>query len=288
MYQSVCLSLSNCLSLWCSYTSKGTAVAYPCLTTLHMQGMILPYCMTLLHLLISDIRYVTICRHGVELCSMRIWFYQREISETVTPHTIRGATLRARQHCERKELHNGGAGGWAQRNWQVFLLFCPHLSTSMHGASDFKLPSFSLYSLIISLFLSALQNSSICDSRHQSNSEMDQNAAKKCSCPSVSIPGTELLLASFIWDNCPCLHFTWACVHTGPLFVCEPLHYEASKYFTQTTGAFYRTNSIMREVMILNQGFLFQASNSLAMALFDTFRSQKSQAIFHLLQFTEQ
>lgn len=178
---------------------------------------------------------------------MRIWFYQREISETVTPHTIRGATLRARQHCERKELHNGGAGGWAQRNWQVFLLFCPHLSTSMHGASDFKLPSFSLYSLIISLFLSALQNSRICDPRHQSDSEMDRNAAKKCFCPSVSIPGTELLLAAFTWDNRPCLHSTWVCVHTGPLFVCEPLHYEESKYFSQTTGAFYTANAIMRE-----------------------------------------
>lgn len=117
----------------------------------------------------------------------------------------------------------------------------------MHGASDFKLPSFSLYSLIISLFLSALQNSRICDPRHQSDSEMDRNAAKKCFCPSVSIPRTELLLASFTWDNRPCLHFSWVCVHTGPLFVCEPLHYEESKYFSQTTGAFYRANTIMRE-----------------------------------------
>lgn len=180
----------------------------------------------------------------------------------MTPHTIREATLRARQHCERKELYNGGAGGWAPRNWQVFLLFCPHLSTSMHGASDVKLPSLSLYSLIISLFLSALPNSRICDPRHQSGSEMDRNAAKECSCPSVSIPGTEQLLAYYIWDNCPCLCFTWVCVHIGSVFVCKPLHYEPSKYSSQTTGAFYRANTIMREGNDTKPGLLSQASMS--------------------------
>lgn len=234
--------------------------------------MILPYCSTLLHALNSDIWYVTICRYDVELCSLRISLYQREISETVMPHTIREATLRARQHCERKELYNGGAGGWAPRNWQVFLLFCPHLSTSMHGASDVKLPSLSLYSLIISLFLSALPNSRICDPRHQSGSEMDRNAAKECSCPSVSIPGTEQLLASYIWDNCPCLCFTWVCVHIGSVFVCKPLHYEPSKYSSQTTGAFYRANTIMREGNDTKPGLLSQTSVPAAEAMFDTFR----------------
>jgi len=29
--------------------------------------------------------------------------------------------------------------------------------------------------------------------------------------------------------------------------VCESLHYDESKYFSQTTGAFYRANAIMRE-----------------------------------------
>lgn len=139
-------------------------------------------------------------------------------------------------------------------------------------ASDVKLPSLSLYSLIISLFLSALPNIRICDPRHQSDSEMDRNAAKECSCPSVSIPGTELLLASFIWDNRPCQCFTWVCVHIGSLFVCEPLHYEASKYSSQTTGAFYRANTIMREGNDTKPGLLSQASMSAAEAMFDTFR----------------
>lgn len=89
---------------------------------------------------------------------------------------------------------------------------------------------------LFSLVQSALSNSRICDPRHQSDSEMDQNAAKECSCPSVSIPETELLLASFIWDNRPCQCFTWVCVHIRSLFVYEPLHYEANKYSSQTTG----------------------------------------------------
>lgn len=248
-----------------------------------MQGIFLPYFLTLLHALISDIQYVTICRYDVQLCSLRISFYQREISETVTPHTIREATLRARQHCERKELHNGGAGGWAQRNWQVFLLFCPHLSTSMHGASDVKLPSLSLYSLIISLFLSALPNSRKYDPRHQSDLEMDRNAAKECSCPSVSILGTELLLASFIRDNRPCLCFTWVCVHIGSLFVCEPLHYKASKYSSQTTGAFYRANTIIRESNDTKPGLLSQASMSQCLTHSEV-RHPKLFSIYYNLQ----
>lgn len=130
----------------------------------------------------------------------------------------------------------------------------------------------SLYSLIISLFLSALPNSRICDPRHQSGSEMDRNAAKECSCPSVSIPGTEQLLAYYIWDNCPCLCFTWVCVHIGSLFVCEPLHYEESKYSSQTTGAFYRANTIMREGNDTKPGLLSQTSVPAAEAMFDTFR----------------
>lgn len=144
----------------------------------------------------------------------------------------------------------------------------------------------SLYSLIISLFLSALPNSRICDPRHQSDSEMDWNAAKECSCPSVSIPGTEQLLAYYIWDNCPCLCFTWVCVHIGSVFVCKPLHYEPSKYSSQTTGAFYRANTIMREGNDTKPGLLSQASMSAG----NVWHIQRLeiQAIFHFLQFTEQ